>query len=401
MKTFALCCVGFLAGTAAAFITQTPVLETLGYAPKKPAMMSSDLDVNAEENMTTEAGMENRMVKANDSNENKETPHTEFARTTPSQDFSKSAATVPTKIANKHVKPKTATTKPKTKETVASTPKAPSTQTKPKEKSVVKKQFVVAKPPMRGIQPEIVVKKMPTMKAKPRVGTTQPMARTLTSARAMSVARAKSAAKARSTVKAKAKPTAKAKSAAKAKPTAKAKSAAKAKPTAKAKPALIPKDLPKPPMELAKADAAKAKEVAKEADRTPMVKKTEPRKPSRLSGSWQVIKAVHGGRVLSTKQARAMTMKFVGEDIVIKHGKKRETGKFVVGKIASTNGSESADLEIKSSRKDMPSIKGFYTKKGDVVTMVWGAPGAERPDPNVREEIKAARTLTLKPSTDN
>ena len=132
-----------------------------------------------------------------------------------------------------------------------------------------------------------------------------------------------------------------------------------------------------------------------------MVKKTEPRKPSRLSGSWQVIKAVHGGRVLSTKQARAMTMKFVGEDIVIKHGKKRETGKFVAGKIASTNGSESADLEIKSSRKDMPSIKGFYTKKGDVVTMVWGAPGAERPDPNVREEIKAARTLTLKPSTDN
>ena len=389
MKTFALCCVGFLAGTAAAFITQTPVLETLGYAPKKPAMMSSDLDVNAEENMTTEAGMENRMVKANDSNENKETPHTEFARTTPSQDFSKSAATVPTKIVNKHVKPKTATTKPKTKETVASTPKAPSTQTKPKEKSVVKKQFVVAKPPMRGIQPEIVVKKMPTMKAKPRVGTTQPMARTLTSARAMSVARAKSAAKARSTVKAKTKPT------------AKAKSAAKANSAAKAKPALIPKDLPKPPMELAKADAAKAKEVAKEADRTPMVKKTEPRKPSRLSGSWQVIKAVHGGRVLSTKQARAMTMKFVGEDIVIKYGKKRETGKFVVGKIASTNGSESADLEIKSSRKDMPSIKGFYTKKGDVVTMVWGAPGAERPDPNVREEIKAARTLTLKPSTDN
>ena len=166
----------------------------------------------------------------------------------------------------------------------------------------------------------------------------------------------------------------------------------------------------KPPMDEVKSEAkakktsaANAKVPAKEtrsiAKSTP-TPKAEAKKPESLSGQWQVTKAIHAGRVLSEKQTKAMAMEFVGEDIVIKHGKKRETAKFEIGEFESEGDSVFAELEIKSNRKNTPSIKGFFNKNGEVLTMVWGAPGAERPNPEDAEEIEAARTLTLKRSVN-
>jgi len=241
---------------------------------------------------------------------------------------------VPRKVKNKFLNPETFTKAAPKKGLAGASSKAPSIR--PKTKPMIKKEVVVAKPPIKDVKPTST-----DLKAPVPVVTTKP-------------------------------------------PVVKPKAIAKAKPATK----ITPKT---------RTATAKSKDVAKSM-KAPEVKA---KKPNLLSGQWQVTKAIHAGRVLSEKQTKAMAMEFIDGNIVIKHGKKRETGKFEIGNIAVSDESDFAELEIKSSRENMPTIKGFYTRNGDVVTMVWGAPGAKRPDPNVSEEIKAARTLTLQPSVDN
>ena len=79
-------------------------------------------------------------------------------------------------------------------------------------------------------------------------------------------------------------------------------------------------------------------------------------------------------------------------------GDKVEIGKFEVGQVQKTEDQSITELEIKSTRKNAPSIKGFYYQVGDDLTMVWGAPGAKRPNPGSEKDIEAARTLNLKPA---
>lgn len=246
---------------------------------------------------------------------------------------------VPRKIKNRFVRPQTSTKTTPNKELAGASSKAPSIR--PKKKSMIKQEVVVAKPPIKDIKPAAVDLKAPVAKTKP--------------------------------------PVVKPKAMVKPKVMAKAKPSTKTSPVTKTTPLVNSKDVAK---------SMKTPEAAV-------------KKPNPLSGQWQVTKAIHAGRVLSKKQTKAMAMEFIDGNIVIKHGKKRETGKFEIGKIAVSDDADFAELEIKSSRENMPPIKGFYTRNGDIVTMVWGAPGAKRPDPNVGAEIEAARTLTLQPSDVN
>ena len=320
MKTFSLCCVGFLVGAAAAFVTQTPVLETLGYAPKSTSSESST------------------QLAANDKTDIMDAKEKFAQRETGKQtEVTHQLSIRPTSVANDSSAAKKPTGSMTKTEAVAKPADAKSEiagRTAPKK---ITNKYVARRPQNAG-SGTVASSKAPSIKSEMSQSTMS---------------------------KSEMKPEA---------------GKAEMKKPAATKRVVVAK----PPMR----DIEPNKDVAP--------KTSKPANP--LAGKWQVINASFADKMMSPKQTKSMALEFVDEKIIIKQGDKLETGKFEIGKVRQTEDQVVTELEIKSARKNGPTIKGFYYVGAGKLTMVWGAPGAKRPNPNVDAEIKAARTFKLKPS---
>ena len=87
-------------------------------------------------------------------------------------------------------------------------------------------------------------------------------------------------------------------------------------------------------------------------------------------------------------------MEIEGEQITIVQGNKREIADFESGDVRKIGDTAFAELRI-ISRRGGKEIRGFYYFDAGELTMIWGAPGAERPDPTKADEMAKARILTL------
>jgi uncharacterized protein (TIGR03067 family) len=117
-------------------------------------------------------------------------------------------------------------------------------------------------------------------------------------------------------------------------------------------------------------------------------------KQEMLDGNWYVTRAVHAGRKVSFTKLKTMTMEIDGEQITIVQGDKREVAKIESGEVRKIGETAFAELKITSAGGGK-QIRGFYYFDENELTMIWGAPGAERPDPTNAEEMAKARILTL------
>jgi len=116
---------------------------------------------------------------------------------------------------------------------------------------------------------------------------------------------------------------------------------------------------------------------------------------SSLSGKWKVIEAIHEGKTMSAESLGQMSLEFSNNSLAIRQGEKIELGTVVAGGQRSFGKLTVNDIEIKSTRKNVPSIKGFYFLQGEELNMIWSAPGGELPNSMDADELIHSRVLKL------
>lgn len=384
MKTIALCSFGLVLGIGAAFVTQTPVLETLGYQPEEEVSA-----VVADVDQTDEAAEGPTADPQSITSQEPPVPSTEkvlpvnglAAKADPTKrdpsKWEKAFSSKDKEVANNvaRAKPTSLSKKVENKHTTAAVKKA-----KPTPKPAAE---LVAKPaakPSTKLAAKPATKPVANPKAKPVA--------LLSSDPATKPAMASSKA-----------PSIKQTEEVKANTTNRVVAAKPAIGSNAAKPATSNVAKTETKAVAAKPEVDSPKPTKSTAEPTPESKPIAAKEPVRLAGKWKVAKAIHAGRLMPAKLVDSMSLQFVDEDIVIQVGEKREVGKFEIGEAHKTKVNVFTELEIKSSQENGPSIKGFYFSEGETLFMVWGAPGADRPNPNVPAELEAARTLFLTPES--
>ena len=132
-----------------------------------------------------------------------------------------------------------------------------------------------------------------------------------------------------------------------------------------------------------------------EASKTTSVTEGESRTGKELlTGQWKVVKATHRGREIPAKLAATMSVVFEGEQILFKAGSRTERGSLVL-EASDEQSSQYSPMRIDSPSGKKPAIKGVYSFEGETLTMIWGAPGAEQPNPESSDDLGKARVLKL------
>ncbi len=116
---------------------------------------------------------------------------------------------------------------------------------------------------------------------------------------------------------------------------------------------------------------------------------------SKLSGKWVVVEAVHGGRKITAEMLGKMSLEFVKDALLIRQGTKTELGTVVVGEEMKLGKTVAHEIEIKSTGKNVPTIKGFFYFEGEELNMVWSSPGGERPKTMNAKDLVNSRFLKL------
>lgn len=116
-----------------------------------------------------------------------------------------------------------------------------------------------------------------------------------------------------------------------------------------------------------------------------------------LDGKWRVIRALRDGTPVPFDRFGTMTVEFDAGKMIIRSGAKEEIGMLSAKQVSMIGETSFAEVEISPMNKegDRKDIRGFYYLEEGELTFIWGAPGAERPDPTDREDFASARILTL------
>ena len=118
-------------------------------------------------------------------------------------------------------------------------------------------------------------------------------------------------------------------------------------------------------------------------------------KPLKLAGKWRVTRAVHKGSNVPFDRYGRLEIEFDQGNIIIAQGDKREVGKLNASDVGMIGETSFAEIVIAPIEGDKKEIRGFYYYDNGELTLIWGAPGAARPDPTNRDDFAKARILTL------
>ena len=117
--------------------------------------------------------------------------------------------------------------------------------------------------------------------------------------------------------------------------------------------------------------------------------------PSKLTGKWKVIEAMHAGKKVASDRLGEMSLEFSEDSMMFHQGKKTEHGTIAVGREIEIGDLLVGKLEIQSSRKNVSPIQGFYFFEGDELNMIWGTPGEKLPVSMDSKSFKKSRVLKL------
>ncbi|QEG23066.1 hypothetical protein [Mariniblastus fucicola] len=372
MKTFALCTAGFVAGMGIAAATQTPVLETLGYLPEKEvAAVSNESGLNDEAEISKNASAQPSAIATDshvESPEDRDLENGNFGSDETSAVESGLADSEPAKTV---ADDETTSAENSTQLTENKAEIAESSKAAPKK---IRNSFVKANEGVSDGEESA-----------------RPMAKVVNGERKSASEQVPSIAKPATT-----KPETPRSTASSESPAPERVVVAKA-PMDEPSDAKDRATVPPSATADSSATADEAKTAAKTTDRPESNDtKTEPS----LDGTWQVTKAVHGGRKIPTERLGDMTIQIEGQNILVQQGDKQEIGKLKSADASPVSKSKFSEMEIESTRENVPSIRGFYYFEGDKLTMVWGSPGADRPNPSNASGLESARILTLSPVSE-
>ncbi len=135
-----------------------------------------------------------------------------------------------------------------------------------------------------------------------------------------------------------------------------------------------------------------AKPPMKEAESKVSAKESMPT----LLGKWNVTQAVHNGKMISAAKIAKMSLEFDDDTLLIHQGKKAERGIVSWGGKRMLGKQMVSDIIIRSTRKNVKPISGFYFFDGKELSMVWSAPGGKSPKSMKASDLADSRILKLK-----
>ena len=131
--------------------------------------------------------------------------------------------------------------------------------------------------------------------------------------------------------------------------------------------------------------------------RKPVVESVPPAKELDLRGDWTVVSATYDGKPIPETMAQSMKLSVDDSSLTVIHGNRRERSRFKLGEARDDLGSSAHNVDLLSSRPNLPPIAGILKMDEENLTVLWRAPG--QPRPVNFEQTDGGRLMVLERAT--